>query len=442
MQGSYAQRRQPQAEKRPAALCRHLACLKQHSSDDCCICSGQGHPIEKCWHVTGLPAGKQHMADQFKLLHQQLTGPWINQPRVQSATLSIKPNVSAILIPHKLLVLPSLTTSGRILSEAEGDLHDVKEMDFGFTSSFLCQHLSPKPNVSAIPNAPKTINLLDDSPEVNFISTVNRTDTVLAHVDTGATVMVSNVIGEVHVVIPTTSHCGTAMTGSRTSTDAIGTWMVEIVGLLGNQDLPLALCGTTQTTTFQQRSMSLHSLKDLGINCAHCLTQAGNFLDISVNGITHVFPLLTINGGDYVEMRIHCPPPASVAEFSVARLDLAKNFEHDGLYYLLHLQYGCPGWRAMELILQSDSVTGVPANVSIPETFHCPICDKEKTNLLPANEISDRTSLPIGARFGADSGFYNQTSVRGFVVSHAFCLLLSTSQDTNGFSADDLSSHL
>jgi hypothetical protein len=93
--------------------------------------------------------------------------------------------------------------------------------------------------------------------------------------------------------------------------------MVELVGLLGNQDLPLALCGTTQITTFQQRSMSLHSLKDLGIDCAHRLTQAGIFLDISFNGITHVFPLLTINGGDFVEMRIHCPPPASVASFSV-----------------------------------------------------------------------------------------------------------------------------
>jgi hypothetical protein len=184
-------------------------------------------------------------------------------------------------------------------------------MDFGFTSSFLCQHLSPKPNVSSIPthNAPNTINLPDDSPEVNSISRVNPTDTVLAHVDTGATVMVSNVIGEIHRATPTTSHCGTAMTGSRASINAIGTWMVKLVGLLGNQDLPLALCSTTQITTFQQRSMSLHhSLKDLEIDCAHPLTQTGNFLDISVNGITHVFPLLTINGGDYVEVRIHCPP--------------------------------------------------------------------------------------------------------------------------------------
>jgi hypothetical protein len=113
------------------------------------------------------------MADQFKLHYQQLTGPWINQPRVQSITLPIEPNVSAILIPDKSLVLPLLTTSGQILSKAEGDLHDVKEMDFCFTSFFLRQHLSPKPNVSAIPTTPKTINLPDDGPEVTFISRVN-----------------------------------------------------------------------------------------------------------------------------------------------------------------------------------------------------------------------------------------------------------------------------
>jgi hypothetical protein len=67
----------------------------------------------------------------------------------------------------------------------------------------------------------------------------------------------------------------------------------------------------------------------------------------------------------------------------------------------------------MERILQSDSVTGVPANVSIPETFRCPIlCDKEKTNSLPANEISNLTFLPIGARFRADYGLYPQSNIR------------------------------
>jgi hypothetical protein len=67
-------------------------------------------------------------------------------------------------------------------------------------------------------------------PEVNFVSQVNCTNTVLAHVNTGATIVVSNIAGEVHGAIPATSHCGTAMTGSKASIDAIGTWMIELVG--------------------------------------------------------------------------------------------------------------------------------------------------------------------------------------------------------------------
>jgi hypothetical protein len=124
-------------------------------------------------------------------------------------------------------------------------------------------------------------------------------------------------------------------------------------------------------------------------------------------------------------MRVHRLPPATVAAFEVARLGLAKNFKDENLYLLLHLCYGCPGRRQMELILTSDNVKGVPANVTVPEFFRCPICEKEKTNSLPANAISDRTFLPIGARFGADFGFYNQTSIRGFT-----CFLLVTEHVT------------
>jgi hypothetical protein len=75
IQGHLMRKRQPQADKRPSALCRHLACSKQHSPNNCCICSGQRHSIKKCWHITGLPAGKQHMADQYKLHFQQSIGP-------------------------------------------------------------------------------------------------------------------------------------------------------------------------------------------------------------------------------------------------------------------------------------------------------------------------------------------------------------------------------
>jgi hypothetical protein len=93
---------------------------------------------------------------------------------------------------------------------------------------------------------------------------------------------------------------------------------------------------------------------------------------------------------------------------------------------------------AMELIHQFNSVKGVPANVTIPDTFRCPICDKEKTSSLPANEISDRTFLPMGARFGVDYGFYNQTSIRGLP---AFSWLRNMSLNLNGSSANNPKNH-
>jgi hypothetical protein len=382
MQGNFSRRRQPQGEKRPVALCKHLSCSLYHSPDDCCICSGQRHPIDRCWHIIGLPTKKQTIAEQFKIHHQQGTGPWsvhsviTNNDATDNTPLN--PVVSSIQLADKRLVTPSLTTSGVLLFEVEGDLHDVKEMDYGFTSSFVMHHLAKTPTVSAIANHATKINLPEDGPEVHFVSRLHRTDTVVTHVDTGATVMVSNVHGEIHGAIPTTSHCGTAMTGSRATIDALGTWMIDLVGSTKGIDLPLALRGTTQITEFQRRSLSLHALKEVGIDCAHVLTQKGNFLKITVDSVKHVFPLLTINGGDYVEMRVHRPPPATVAAFEVARLDLAKNFKDENLYLLLHLRYGCPGRRQMELILTSDNVKGVPANVTIPEFSVAPSATRRK----------------------------------------------------------------
>jgi hypothetical protein len=87
----------------------------------------------------------------------------------------------------------------------------------------------------------------------------------------------------------------------------------------------------------------------------------------------------------------------------------------------------------MELILHSNSVKGVPANVTTPDTFHCPICDKEKTNSLPANDISGCTFFPMGARFGADYGFLTKHPFKVLLVSF---WLPNMSLDINGFSAD------
>jgi hypothetical protein len=116
-------------------------------------------------------------------------------------------------------------------------------------------------------------NLPTNGPEVAFVSRVNRTDTAVAHVDTGTTVMVLNVQGKIHGDIPTTAHCGTAMTGSQATIDALGTWMVDLVGSVDGKDLPLALQGTTQITDFQRQALSLHALKELSFDCSHILIQ-------------------------------------------------------------------------------------------------------------------------------------------------------------------------
>ena len=79
----------------------------------------------------------------------------------------------------------------------------------------------------------------------------------MAHVDTGATAMVSNVTGEIHGAIPTTAHCGPAQTGSQATIDALGTWMIKLVGSNQGTDLPHALRSTTQITAFQRRGTDL-----------------------------------------------------------------------------------------------------------------------------------------------------------------------------------------
>jgi hypothetical protein len=77
--------------------------------------------------------------------------------------------------------------------------------------------------------------------------------------------------------------------------------------------------------------------------------------------------------------------------------------------------------KQMEMILKGGKTRGVPANVTILEFFCCPVCNKEKTKSLPAASISDKTYLPISARFHGDFRFYNTVSVCGFT-----CFLLMT----------------
>jgi hypothetical protein len=243
-----------------------------HSPGDCCICSNQCHPIARCRHIIGLLAAKVHMLEQFKAQQASGAGPWSAQ---SIKAVTVEPQVAAIAsvqTQDATLWTPNLNESGVILNEAEGDLHDVKEMDHnyshGFRSSFLLHQLSNSPTVSAIPeyfngnhNAPDMIRLPYSGPEVAFVWHVQQSDTVLAHVDTGATpVMVSNVLGETHGAVPLNAHCGTAMTGSKATIETLGTWMVDLVGLVDGKDLSLALQGTTQILDFQQRSLTVYML--------------------------------------------------------------------------------------------------------------------------------------------------------------------------------------
>ena len=75
---------------------------------------------------------------------------------------------------------------------------------------------------------------------------------MLAHVDTGVMVVVSNIHGERRGV---TSRCGTVLTSSTAIINALGSWMIEWVGSVAGSDLSLALRGTTHIINFQQCSL-------------------------------------------------------------------------------------------------------------------------------------------------------------------------------------------
>jgi hypothetical protein len=63
-------------------------------------------------------------------------GPWSAQ---SVKAITVEPQVAAIAsvqTPDPTLRTPNLNESGVILNEAEGDLHDVKEMDHNYSHSY------------------------------------------------------------------------------------------------------------------------------------------------------------------------------------------------------------------------------------------------------------------------------------------------------------------
>jgi hypothetical protein len=76
------------------------------------------------------------MLEQFKAQQASGAGPWVQK---DVRMLNIKPQVAAIQVPDPALRIPALSESGIVLTEAEGDLHDVKEMDHMYIVMVLNQ---------------------------------------------------------------------------------------------------------------------------------------------------------------------------------------------------------------------------------------------------------------------------------------------------------------
>ena len=132
---------------------------------------------------------------------------------------------------------------------------------------------------------------------------------------------------------------------------------------------------------YRRRSLSINALKRLGYEADHRLRRTGNLLWLKLpNGKEYSFKLLTFDDADYIIVRLHKPSLG----ITTSAIDLIKTMKPSGLYHLIHLRMGCPGRRAMELLLNGTSVMGLPLNVPIPDTFSCPICLKEK---LPYKEV-------------------------------------------------------
>jgi hypothetical protein len=214
------------------------------------------------------------MGVQFKAQHGSQSGLWRAKAVKAIDVVQTPPNDLAIQQPDLLLKSLRLNDTGVLYSPRlkEIFLRLSKEIDelysYGFKSSFMQHHLTNNPNVSAIPSTEGALvepsndshgSTFSDGPKVSFVLRVNCVDTVAAHVDTGATVMVSNVQGEIHGAIPTTAHCGTAMTGSKMSINALGIWMVNLAGSENGKDLPFALRGTTIPMSIHEFACSQRS---------------------------------------------------------------------------------------------------------------------------------------------------------------------------------------
>ena len=219
------------------------------------------------------------------------------------------------------------------------------------------------------------------------------------------------VSNELHNVVSSNVVCQTAKIGDNDQVGYIGTLLPCFISADRTLELEMSLPNTVELPHYRRRSLSIHALKRLGYEVDHRLRRHGNLLWLKLpNGKEYSFKLLTFDDADYLIVRLHKP----ALTITTSAINLVNTMKPEGLYHLIHLRMGCPGRRAMELLLNGKSVIGLPPNVPIPTNFSCPICLKEKQPSLPKNHTKESPFKVVGQLLHMDFCFYGKQSCCGF----------------------------
>jgi hypothetical protein len=407
--------------------CSYAPCSRIHPPDQCCVCRA-AHPVHKCWHVNGLPETVQATANNFRKLLQAHEGPWkqsnsaiTTTTKVSYAASRAHPHTSSLQNATEDAV-ETVRTDG---IEPYRSPYIMKILQDRKASSGVCA-------IDFIDLEGTPVALPTDGPPLpdalvagihDHHSQDDAIKTAYFHVDTGATCVVTDQVAELHCPIPTQATCGTAAKGPRTTINAMGWLVLDLVTDQG-VTIPFEFPKATEIQQFQRRSLSCHALKDLGYEVQHALLASGNLLRVRQIGTPtwHSIPLVTHGRSDYVKVNLHLPAVEGISTFkpqraltaqSVARLDMINKYKSTtdayALVMLIHLRYGCASGAVLAALLKSLKI-----NVAIPNDFLCPICMSEKTTTLSRGRIQPLLFLPLGARLQMDFGFYKIPSIRGF----------------------------
>jgi hypothetical protein len=377
-------------------------------------------PVQRCWHVNGLPDGVMLTCTNFKKMMMAQEGPW--KSKVASVTFA------ADKADAKATSLENATEHATETVRTDG----VE----AYCSPFISHHLKNKescPFIGAIDFDPDLcasflgpegtmIDIPQDGPPLpeDFVGSIvtdptTSYKTAYFHVDTGATCIVTDQQAELHCPVPTQATCGTAAKGPRTLINAMGCLVLNFVSNNGHV-IPLEFLQATEIQQVQQRSLSCHALKDLGYEVQHAFLTTGNLLRLRKVGTTtwHSIPLVTHRWSDYVKVQLHLPAIEGVTKFTsntalttqtMARIDLLNKFQSltgaNAIIMLVHLRYGCARGVILQGILNSLSI-----KTKVLKDFQCPICMAEGTAVtLSRGSISPLLFLPLGARVQMDFWF-------------------------------------